>query len=248
MKKWIVLILLLFSVSVYAGNLIVGTGGMGTSGGGAAYCSGGELFCEDFEGEDVAWDADPDTEDCDGYDTDGDFCDDDTTNYKNGSEGCGLRGTTTYYFQEALSSASDEFYIEFWVKFSDVTTVNSVNIRSADYATKVVKLYLDSESNLVVYVNNDAVTYDGSYTFIADTWTHVGVYYKEEPGINDGIVRAWIDTDGVFVAGDLDINETAVDTGSTDGAGLRIYGSSIAGIAVYDDLKVVDGEPSWPTS
>jgi len=45
MKKWIVLILLLFSVNVYAGNLIVGQGGLGvTSAAGEAGCVSGALF------------------------------------------------------------------------------------------------------------------------------------------------------------------------------------------------------------
>jgi len=48
MKKWIVLILLLFSVSVYAGNLIVGIGGMGTSGGGIS-CDDADQMCQSFE-------------------------------------------------------------------------------------------------------------------------------------------------------------------------------------------------------
>jgi len=253
MKRILILTILLMSSLAWAGSttVVVGQGG----GGPAGFCSGSELFCEDFEGDDTSWDATSGTVDCDGYDADGDYCDDETTTYKNGSEAFGIRGTNTYFVQEALSSADQtEFYFELWMRIASST---------ASFFDGAVGVFNDAERRIAVVFNlwgslffatKGGSTYpDTTYDISANTWTHIGVYYKMETGAanNDGIVRVWVNTDGgEFDVGDLVYSSTTVDTGHTtdslgDGDEIVIQGPGSGYTHYIDDFKVTAGAPTW---
>lgn len=221
---------------------------------GASLCVGGELFCTDFEtGNDPVWDATNGTEDCDGYDTDGDYCDDDTTTYKNGAEAFGAQGANTYYVEEALSSADQtSFYIEGWWRIDDTFSTQSGPgvYNSAGYQVAVI----DASYGTIRYVGKGGSTVTAtSGSISADTWLHFGLYNQCETGDgsgDDGIVRIWINTDGSdFDAGDVVLNNTAMDNGSSsegyNGDTVRFVGPRAGYIAWTDDPVVKSGAPSW---
>lgn len=245
---------------------------------GAAFCAGGELFCDDFEGTDTSWliarmmDADcvglDDPEECctgSGTGTcqscnltdDGEMCDDSpnyAANATGSSEGISFVGNyNESYVIETLSSADQtEFYIEAWVRYEDNTGSASVVLES-DASYDVVRF--GSSTTLLVEVKSGNVDLDTGDSVTADTWYHVGVYYKQETasGADDGTVRVWRNEDGTeFDAGDLisDDWEGNVDTGTTGADQIQIRGNSTSGSIVTDkdDTKVITGAPSWPIS
>lgn len=222
----------------------------------AGFCSGGELFCEDFEGDDVSWDTigGDAVLDCDGYDADGDYCDDDTTTFKNGSQAFGIRGTNTYYVKEALTSANQtEFYFELWYRVSGTGAAfdGAVGVFK-DTGSRMAVIY-NSWGNIYFVTRGGSRYPDTTIDIVANTWYHIGVYYKMETSAtnNDGVVRVWMNTDGAtFDAGDLYYSSTAVDTGYTtdnlgDGDEVRIEGPEASYTCYIDDFKVVAGKPSW---
>ena len=216
-----------------------------------SYCSGSELFCEDFEGEDTSWDDVNGTEDCDGYDANGDYCDDDTT-FSPGdrAEVLGFQGRNTYYVGEAFSSADqDEFYVEGWVYFNDAKEGGQVLRILASNSTEQIRLELTNPNKYWRIETKDTATgIDSSTAPSDDTWYHYGIYYKEETGSDDGIIRMWVNTSttaGDFDAGDNIINEDAVDTGTADADEICIAGEAEDEIIYHDNVKVVAGSPGW---
>ena len=216
-----------------------------------AYCGGSELFCEDFEGTDTTWTVGAGTLDCDGYDTAGDYCDDDTTYFKNGTEGlAGLGGGAEWYFYTAIST-TQEFYMEWWYRTSTDVTDAPMRffVNSGSSTVETCYGYINSTSYLRVITNDGATALNATtQAFSAESWYHVGIYYKEEtaPADNDGIVRAWINTDGsTFDSGDVVINSEAVDTGNFDGNRVYFKGQNTGLIHAFDDAQVVQGAPSW---
>jgi len=255
MKRILILTILLMSSLAWAGSttVVVGQGG----GEPAGFCSGSELFCEDFEGDDVTWDAvgGEAALDCDGYDADGDYCDDETTTYRVEGEQCfGIRGTNTYYVSEALSSANQtEFYYELWYRVTGTGTVFDGSVGVFNAAGQRIAVLYNSWGNIYFSTKGSARYPDTTVDIVANTWYHFGVYYKMETGVvnNDGIVRVWMNTDGEeFDAGDLKYSATNVDTGYTseslgDGDEIRIEGQEAAYTCYIDDFQVVSGAPSW---
>jgi hypothetical protein len=218
----------------------------GHPGGAASYCDD-TLFC--FEEGDFSWDGSSGVgaEDCDGYDSNGDWCDQDTT-AKNGTYSLGVRGDNTHYLYEDLSSDSDEFHYELWFRVGDVTGTYLPILYNTTSGEYMLSLYISTSSLLKIYMNNGSAVYTMTGVVIAaDTWYHVGVYYKAEtaPANNDGIARVWIDTDGTFDAGELELNKTNVDTGSNTAERIRMRGGNVNR---YDDVRIIEGSPSWPTS
>ena len=250
MKK-LILFILLFPVLAWAGPgyMVYDSNAVPA----APFCTGGTLFCADFETQDmIDWDTiSGGAEDCDGYDADGDWCDYEGTTVKNGSRSFGIRGSGgTYYFREALSSTATELYAELW--FQTNSGANS------DYH---ILIFEDSSNKELVSVRKDAdyglnaacngTTWDaGNGHILAETWVHIGLHYKEETGAGnkDGIVRVWLETDGDgFEAGELLVNQATVDTLSADVAKIRLSGTAANKICYRDDVKVTSGTPSWPT-
>lgn len=217
----------------------------------SSLCVGGELFCTDFE-TDPTWDASNGTEDCDGYDTDGDYCDDDTTTYKNGAEAFGAQGASTYYLQEALSSTDQtEFYFEVWWRIDD-TSLGQTGPGVYNSGHLQVAVLDASYGTPRVVTKGGSSVLASSGTMAADTWTHYGVYFKNESSaeLNDGVVRMWYNTDGgEFDAADVIYNNAAADCGSSaegyNGDEIRVVGPHAGYIAWTDDFVVKSGAPSW---
>jgi hypothetical protein len=101
-----------------------------------------------------------------------------------------------------------------------------------------------------ISVRNAAGDLSTGQTVLDATTYHVGIYYKVETGSDDGIVSAWLNTDGSeFDAGDLIYNSSAVNTGMGKvGRQIIFWGQSGNDILLMDNTKVVNGAPSWPTS
>jgi len=251
MKK-LILFILLFPVLAWAGPgyMVYDTAAP------APFCTGGTLFCADFETQDmIDWDTiSGGAEDCDGYDADGDWCDYEETTVKNGSRSFGIRGSgASYYFREALSSTATELYAELWFQTNALATATT--------ADRHIVIFEDSSNKELVSVSRNASyclsaacngkTWDAGNGYIsAETWVHIGLHYKEETGAGnkDGIVRVWLETDGDgFEAGELLINQATVDTLSADVAKIRLSGTGPDKICYRDDVKVTSGTPSWPT-
>jgi hypothetical protein len=220
------------------------------SSGAEAYCGGGELFCATFESDaEISWDSTPGAEDCDGYDANGDWCDYDSSNGLQGSYGCGIRGDYSNYLSEALSSTTDEFYVEFWWKADDVTSANILALVDAGDSTHIARVRIGADDTIEIYLVSSASIKDSGDTLSDDTTYHIGYYYKEETGSNDGISRIWMNTDGSeFDAGDLILDDSAGDTGSTDVGTIRLRGPTSNHTGIWDNVQVIDGAPSWPTS
>jgi len=250
MKRILILTILLMSSLAWAGSttVVVGQGG----GAPVAFCSGSVLFCEDFEGTDTSWDV-AESLDCDGYDSDGVYCDDDTSVSMEGSEVLGVRGPNTDYIQEALSSSDQtELYFEVWWRVNNVSGVRSGPgcYTSGGYQS----ISLDqSWGTLRAIIKGGTAGLNTSKTdFAANTKYHIGVYWKIETaaGNNDGIVRVWMNTDGgEFDAADLILNNTSVDTGAESEGWQadvwRIPGPAAGYVSYTDNNRAVAGAPSW---
>lgn len=244
-KLSLLLLLLLIPTLAYAWGVMIIGGGVPTA---TPYCSGSELFCTTFEaGDDITWDTETDPEDCDGYDADGDWCDDETTIYKNGSEGFGIRGQSADYVEEALSTIDQtEFHVEFWWRVTNVWSNYGLSIPG------VLRFRTDTAGKIYLEMKGTTNDLDTGYTISNDTWYHIGVHVKlEVAGGDDGIVRMWVNTTGDdFVFGDLEFSDIAVDTGTNNADNLQLRGpaSATGVIGYFDDVKVKTGAPSWPTS
>lgn len=223
-------------------------------GGGGPFCAGTELFCEDFEGTDTTWDATNGTVDCDGYDADGDYCDDEATVYKAGTEALGIRGSETYYVSENLTSADQtEYYIETWVYFQ-----GSVSFTSDDFGVFTSGGYVCSGlynnwGHLYYGTKGGATSADTTFDVTTATWYHLGLYYKIETSAsaNDGIIRVWANTDGdTFDATDIKYTSTTVDTGAvSEGYGgdrMIFYGGEAGYVQYWDNTSVIQGACPWP--
>lgn len=252
MKRILILTILLMSSLAWAGSttVVVGQGG----GEPAGFCSGSELFCEDFEGTDTTWDATNGTVDCDGYDADGDYCDDDTTTYKEESEAFGIRGTNTYYVSENLSTQNQtEFYFELWWRITGTSFVQDGAVGIFNSSGLRISTIYNSWGNMYINTKGGSTYPDSTLDVSANTWYHIGLYYKMETGVanNDGILRLWANTDGgEFDAGDLYYSSTTVDTGYTsetlgDGDQIIIEGPEASNTLYIDAFRVVAGAPSW---
>lgn len=238
MRTKTIILLLSISVAFCLAFTAGGTFGVGTgAGGGATFCTGSELFCDDFEGSDTTWTEVSTTADCDGYDADGDYCDDETTLPKVGSECLGVMGIgTTYAVQATLSSPSSELYFDGYVKMTDVTTAEIFTLRSAD--ALVVRILLSSGSLLRLADVGGTLATASTDAVSADTWFRLRVYYKEETGSDDGIVTVWVG-DGLTQV----INYTTMNTGSADIAHIRFGGPSAGQINYFDNCAVYQGAP-----
>lgn len=244
MKKLILLsIILIYSFTVHAaGPAMMAL----VSGGGSAeipYCTGtgGELFCSTFESS-TSWDSTSGTSKCDGYTSDGDFCDGESSVYVIGTKSLGIRGSSSYYVEKTLStSGQTEFYIEAWVRWSYVGGSNSFIVMQSSGSKDTVRLSLSSGS--VIIVTNDGLTTTSTTCSVsANTWYHVGLYYK-----SDGTLRYWQNTatSSGFSAIDNCLN-SSVTTGSLVGDYIRLRGSSAGGdMEYYDNFKIIAGAPSW---
>lgn len=219
----------------------------------ASFCAGTELFCEDFEGADTSWDATNGSVDCDGYDADGDYCDDEATVYKNGSEALGIRGSATYYVSENLTSADQgEFYIEGWYRTASTGTAGFDTFGVFTSTGYEVACLYNNWGALYYATKGGSVTVDTTYDLSDNTWIHYGLSFKIETSAvaNDGVIRVWVNTDGgTFDAADIKYSSAAVDTGATgDGyAGDRyIFRGPEASVTAYwDDTKVISGACPW---
>lgn len=265
MIKRILVILLLFPCLSWAGFSVDGVtdpasvdgvsepasvDGVDSNYGPPGFCSGSELFCATFETDaEITWDSTPGAEDCDGYDTDGDWCDYDSSRTLVGSYCFGIRGNYTQYCIKSLGGTYSEFYVELFIQIdtSRASTYGRFiyDVTAGDYC---LGLAWDPDS-FVIQVNSRDVDLDTGVAMSEDTTYHIGVYYKKETGSNDGVVRIWVKegTDD-FVGSDLKYNSSAVDTGDFDGEAVYLGGNEAADEVFYDNVKVVSGEPSWPTS
>lgn len=253
MKKLLIAIaLILLAYPSWAGGLMMVGGGIPATA--ASFCAGTELFCSTFESA-TSWDATNGTSDCDGYDTDGDYCDGDTTTYKNGAKSFGIMGTNTYYVYKAFASADQtELYWEMWYYIASGTGSSfdgSTGVVRSD-GIAIATIY-NTWGNLYFVTKGGSTAIDTTQDVVADTWYHIGIYWKIETGdgtANNGIVRVWVNTDGgTFDAGDIKYNSTSVDTGTaaeTFGAdGVRINGPEPSYINYVDDFKVISGACPW---
>lgn len=237
----------------YADPAILSVMSQWNSGGGApaAFCDTPGVFCFDgtTDGQ-ISWDTTPGTEDCDGYDANLDWCDYDTT-IPSGTgyadiHSIGIRGTNTALLIKALSSSQTEFYIDMWQRFTDVTTVTSLRMYQTGDSTSNLSVYLSSGSVMRLYYNGGAGNIESTSTFSVDTWYHLGAYYKQETGSNDGILRLWMNTDGTtFDAGDLEASTTSADTGETASVDIAFTGPSDGNTAFSSLVRVTSGACPW---
>jgi len=215
---------------------------------GGDFCSGTELFCADFETDGmITWDSTPGDEDCDGYDADGDWCDNDSTTYKNGSHALGVCGENTNYLAKAFSSDDDEFYIEYWQRTTSPVAsqgAHGIQIFNDDYC--VLRLLRLMGGELRIYHMDNAAYAATTGALAEDTWYHIGIHFKKAAGT--GIVRVWQNTDGgEFDVSDLIYSRTDA-TGAYDGAQIRFPGpvnTDATYVNYFDDVKVISGAPSW---
>ena len=116
-------------------------------------------------------------------------------------------------------------------------------------STKVLSLDGDSDDTLLIKVNDNGTVIDTADTILNSTWYHIGVYYYEEQGVDDGVVTVWMNTDGTdFDAGDVISTGSAYDTGTTDAGYIRLRGPVGGKINYIDNIQMVNGAPSWPDS
>lgn len=247
-KTFIVLILSIMFIPFVADarsvNVVVG---QPTAAAPASYCAGTELFCSTFESA-TTWDATNGTSDCDGYDTDGDYCDGDTTTYVIGAKSLGIMGSSSYYVQETLTSTGQsEFYIEGWIRFDNLIGAKACLTTFNSGTNEVVNFRLDTDATFLARVKDTATVVDSNFAMSADTWYHVGVYFKKQNVGNDGIVRIWINTSTTagFSVTDFKVGSTTVDTGTYTANNIRFRGEAAGEVIYYDNMKVVGGSPSW---
>lgn len=218
----------------------------------AGYCAGTELFCSTFEST-TSWDAANGTSDCEDFNddgspgSDGDYCDGVTYTglYAIDSKSFCIRGASTYYVEKNLSTADQgEYYVEAWIRFDDAAQNQSLLLSTS---TNVYQLgfYLDAGGTFVVYTHDGASSYDTNYAMSADTYYHVGVYFKvEDNDLNDnGILRVWINTStsSGFTASDYQAagSSTSANTGVTLTDKIRLRGEAAGETECYDNVKVV---------
>jgi hypothetical protein len=213
------------------------------------FCGNSELFCEDFEGVDTAWDGSTGTYDCN-LDTADDWCDDDVGNGYGGSEALSFYGwNVSSNVYEGITS-SDEFYVELWMKVDTLESWYTFGPRleTAAAAVEVAQLNINDQSpagfNISVNDSGDSTAFTSGLLSV-DTWTHVGWYYNE----SSGQIRIWVNTDGdSFYNGDCVLEET-VTTGSDNAVIVRMWGTGGSGTGLfnYDNVKVISGAPPWDT-
>jgi len=247
------LCLAIISTASAGGPMVLQIAGSGVvAGGGSAYCVGGEPFCFDGTSDgQITWTSTPAAEDCDGYDTDLDWCDYDVdipsgTGYAN-IHSLGVMGDgATSFVQYNMSSSYSEFYLELWFNpVEDITSIDGFDFLKSDDSTIDVRVIFRSDSTARVYYNNLG-GYFGTVAAVltdVDTWIHFGLYYKE--GTGDGIVRMWVNSGGNFGAGDIVINEAAVTTGTIAVQNLRFGGPVAAKVQKEALIKLTAGAPSW---
>ena len=213
------------------------------------------LFEADFETDGmISWDITPGTEDCDGYDADGDWCDYDTTQYAEGSHSLGIRGAyTNQYMEKTVTGSSTEFYIDYWTRF-DALTSSNYNIRVEDSSNAYdLSVLVFTNGALYVYYNASAANEVSSASLIsADTWYHIGIYYKQEttPGSSgDGVMRVYVRSDATaFSYSDVEIEATDLTTGTVDADSILFRAPNTGLTQWYDDVIMDSGDPGWPTS
>lgn len=223
--------------------------GAGASGG-ASYCTGTELFCSTFESTTTWTASNPASADC-SYTSDGTWCDGDTGTYLFGSKSFGVRGSTSYYSEKDFTStAQTEFYIEGWFRWSAVSSGVATFKVSDTSSHDVIAPNLSASNYYQVRVKDLATTVATTYAISANTWYHVGIYFKRETTpdtSNDGVVRVWINTSTTagFTSSDLKVSSTDVDTGSYTGSKWYQRGCASGSYHRYDNVKVTSGAPSW---
>jgi len=224
-------------------------GAHGASAPPSGFCQGTELFCMDCEEDgQISWTSNfPDAEDCDRYDADGDWCDQDSS-AKDGDFCLGVRGSGASKFaRKNLTSSASELYGFGWYKTNSGSYADSRAIYFEDNSNnQVFAIGKDSNYGLNAYCNGS--TYDAGNDHIPNnTYVFIGYYYKQETqdGNNDGILRVWLNTTGdEFDGADLLINETTVNTISNAAAKIRIGGPYSGYTNWRDNFKVISGSPS----
>jgi len=196
----------------------------------------------------VSWDVNfPDAEDCDGYDADGDWCDQETSVVWQGIYSLGVRGSgTTKYAIKNLSSSASECYVEY-AYYTTAPSTGRILALIDSGNNDVFRPSKDGDNTLII--NIGATAYDTGHLIPQTNWYRIGIYYKEETGDgnNDGIARIWIRTDtSDFTVDDLIYSNTSLDTPSNDCAKIKVGGPYAGYINYFDNIKVTSGEPSWP--
>jgi hypothetical protein len=236
MKRVLAIVLGLCLLSGLSVNADIDTiEGSTIAGGGAEFCSGSELFCEDFEGVDTTWDS-----------TNGTY-DDDDPNSQVGDE-CVSFSTAGAYVREAFSGASGEFNTEFWFYSADDTNNYTLMWGNSDFSNNILILKIHSDSDIYILYRNEAGTVDTNIAYTATNWVKIGIYYKEETGSDDGVISVWISSDdGVFEADEYQ-TFTDLNTNMTDAEAIHIGFDPGTAPTRVDNIKIVSGAPSWPTS
>ncbi len=249
MKRYLILALLLFLAWPSDAGMLGYYGGV-VGEAPATFCDTAGIFCMDAEqAGQVTMQAG--TSDI-ALDDDGDYYLQYAAVHKNGSYALAIRGSgATYYSRDALDSSVSEFYVEFWYR-NNADRVADARVLIFEDSSNAAVVTVSRDANEGVNVICNGTTFDPGNSHIPEnTWVHIGLYYKEETGAgnNDGIVRVWLETDGDgFEAVEMLINQTSVDTVSNDAAKIRMSGPYSGKISYRDDVRVVSGAPSWPTS
>jgi hypothetical protein len=236
-------------------GVYTGMVGGGASGAATGFCLGTELFCATFETDSqITWTSTPGTEDCDGYDTNGDWCDYDpnTPNPIAGSYGFGIRGLSTTIVSKALSSTTMEFYVEFTFQTNRSGSFDLLEIWDVTNNKYLLALYYSGTALTFYY--DGASHVDSSSAMAANTTYHIGVYFKRATNATstDGAITAWMNTDGSdFNSGDIIYGPTSnLDMNNAITAEqVYLVGPVTGSTAYYDNVKVVSGSTpaSWGT-
>lgn len=253
MKRLLILILFVCSLVVasplYAFDPLLVFSGQPE--GEETFCTGGELFCADFETDGmIEWDSTPGTEDCDGYDADDDWCDYDTSNPMVGPHHMGIRGTNA--LQEALTSTATEFYIDFvWDTNRASGATSTFWAYNITNSIQIAGVYISAGLEIYVYLE-DGNYLDTNISITYGTMYRIGLYYKKSTTTesNDGIVRVWINTDlSSFDDEAPDYSNTSLDCNLQYNAeAARFKGPATGQQNYYDNAKIDSGDPGWPTS
>jgi hypothetical protein len=257
MKKYILLLCLicLIPLIAYAKGVYYYEAGQPSAP--AGFCAGGELFCSEFntDGEitwtTTTWGA---TEDCDGYDANGDWCDYDAIAPQPlvDGHGLGVRGANTVYGQKSFGSGVKEFYVEWTWQANTIGNVFSINITDVTNSTHVISAYT-ALSELKFYYDGVAKNVGTGDTLSADTTYHLGVYYKQSATDSsaDGVIMVYMNTDGTaFDFADRIYSKTNLDIDTLNNAeAVRFRGPSTGNVGHYDNVKVVACSSNpWPES
>lgn len=224
----------------------------------AAYCTGSELFCYDGTSNgQITWDGTVGltSESCGVYDSDGDWCDYDTT-VPSGTGYADIHSFVVRGVDDAqyayidISSAVSEFYVEGWVYLSDPGSSIILPIYDTTGTTEQISMMARFNATIRVYSGEAGDYSDSVNTISADTWYHYGLYINQETGgaggANDGIVRLWINTDGgEFDAADVWINDTALNTEGLTAQEVRFVGPKASDETYKTLTKILSGEPTW---